>query len=224
VPLPENRDVDLTAIHASSDIDALAFQQFGLEEPKSTLIEDMVNCTMPPFLDDDHSFGARGTTHGEVDDLVAYCSVFLEVLSSTIGSRVEFGAAVLVDAIGPALPVRMVAFHLDGSPLRGEVQLEVLNNDSLRERLRTVLTGRDSQPVASTGHATIAFQQIARVYTLMEHAGEKIPTLFIIKPDRMRFWTRSVALRDADDVVAESGLWNIEQPDVPVTLSKVATR
>jgi hypothetical protein len=27
--------------------------------------------------------------------------------------------------------------------------------------------------------------------------------LFLLKPDRHRFWTRSIALRDADDVLAD---------------------
>ena len=31
----------------------------------------------------------------------------------------------------------------------------------------------------------------------------KVPTIYLVKPDRVRYWTRSMALRDADEVVAD---------------------
>jgi hypothetical protein len=33
--------------------------------------------------------------------------------------------------------------------------------------------------------------------------GVKIPTIYLIKPDKIRYWTRSMALRDADEVAAD---------------------
>jgi hypothetical protein len=37
--------------------------------------------------------------------------------------------------------------------------------------------------------------------------GVKIPTIYLIKPDKIRYWTRSMALRDADEVAADIMTW-----------------
>jgi hypothetical protein len=44
---------------------------------------------------------------------------------------------------------------------------------------------------------------VARVYTSTEWRGEQVPTVYLIKPDKIRYWTRSMALRDADEVSAD---------------------
>lgn len=43
--------------------------------------------------------------------------------------------------------------------------------------------------------STIMVTRIARIYD-----GEFI---FLLKPDRLRYWLRSIALRDADDILAD---------------------
>ena len=34
-----------------------------------------------------------------------------------------------------------------------------------------------------------------------------MPTIYFVKPDKIRYWTRSIALRDADEVAADMMLW-----------------
>jgi len=34
-----------------------------------------------------------------------------------------------------------------------------------------------------------------------------IPTIYLIKPDKIRYWNRSMALRDADEVAADIMMW-----------------
>jgi hypothetical protein len=41
------------------------------------------------------------------------------------------------------------------------------------------------------------------LYDSTEWQGEQVPTVYLIKPDKIRYWTRSMALRDADEVVAD---------------------
>ena len=45
----------------------------------------------------------------------------------------------------------------------------------------------------------IYHQRVARIYDVRN----KIPTIFIIKPDACRYWTRSMGLNDADEVAAD---------------------
>ena len=61
------------------------------------------------------------------------------------------------------------------------------DRDKLRGRLDDLLKDRQNSSLSVT--------RIARIYD-----GN---VLYLIKPDRLRFWLRSVALRDADEVLAD---------------------
>jgi hypothetical protein len=47
------------------------------------------------------------------------------------------------------------------------------------------------------------FERSARIYAPHPTPKGKVPTIFLIKPDQRRQWTRSMAMRDADEVAAE---------------------
>jgi hypothetical protein len=51
----------------------------------------------------------------------------------------------------------------------------------------------------------------SRIYQTVEveEKGKmrKVPTVFLIKPNQVRYWTRSVALRDADEVAFDIMQW-----------------
>ena len=53
----------------------------------------------------------------------------------------------------------------------------------------------------------IYFQRIAKVYGPYHHGGIEFPTVYVVKPDRIRYWTRSAALRDADEVAVDVRTW-----------------
>lgn len=69
----------------------------------------------------------------------------------------------------------------------GDGQVDWSGAEQLRDKLNALLRERRGSSLTIT--------RIARVY------DENF--LFLLKPDRHRFWTRSVALRDADDVLAD---------------------
>jgi hypothetical protein len=49
----------------------------------------------------------------------------------------------------------------------------------------------------------IFHRRVARVYETIDG----IPTIFIIKPDMRRYWTRSAGLNDADEVALDLFRW-----------------
>ena len=57
------------------------------------------------------------------------------------------------------------------------------------------------QPNSDSGG--IFYQRVARIYTSTTWNGEQVPTVYLVKPDKIRYWTRSMALRDADEVSAD---------------------
>ncbi|MHC4212027.1 MAG: hypothetical protein ACYSWP_01515, partial [Planctomycetota bacterium] len=56
----------------------------------------------------------------------------------------------------------------------------------------------------------IFYRRVAQIYDTVKIAGRKVPTIFLVKPDKVRYWTRSMALRDADEVAADIMLWKNE--------------
>ncbi|WP_420406537.1 hypothetical protein [Hoeflea sp.] len=69
----------------------------------------------------------------------------------------------------------------------GEGEVDWSDADELRNYLDTLLRERRGSSLTIT--------RIARLYDK--------GFVFLLKPDRHRFWTRSIALRDADDVLAD---------------------
>ena len=68
-------------------------------------------------------------------------------------------------------------------------ELEALNETWLKARpLRT---------------GSIYYKRVARIY---DYRG-KVPTIFIVKPDAYRYWTRSLGLHDADQVAVDFAGW-----------------
>jgi hypothetical protein len=51
---------------------------------------------------------------------------------------------------------------------------------------------------------------VARIYTQVKVGEHAIPSVFLIKPDRIRYWTKSAAQRDADQLGAEALLATVE--------------
>lgn len=69
----------------------------------------------------------------------------------------------------------------------GPSEIDWSDSDGLIEKLNCLLKEQQS--------ANLAITRIARIY------DDNL--LFLIKPDRLRFWLRSIALRDADEVLAD---------------------
>ena len=57
-----------------------------------------------------------------------------------------------------------------------------------------------------TKGGSIYSQRIVRIYD----SSNGTPTIFILKPDAYRYWTRSMGLHDADEVAADLARWNAE--------------
>ncbi len=105
--------------------------------------------------------------------------------------------------------MRLVAIHLDW-PRDEPIVVEPIESAALCERLLELdekwLTG--GQP----SRGGIFYQRVAMVYSEFQHQRRSIPTVYIVKPDRIRYWTRSAALRDADEVAADVQLWRQARP------------
>ncbi len=135
------------------------------------------------------------------EDVVGYQRDFIRlgskapVMAAPSGPALDAFDAVLtrqLSAVYPALPCRALPSQAwPGAICRayafGEGEVDWAGSDTLRGRLDALLT--------ETRGSGIAITRVARIYDAR--------FVFLLKPDRLRFWTRSTALRDADDILAD---------------------
>ena len=212
VPLPTETDVRLAGLSNYDDVDRAVYSAFQLKASESILVEDLFNYTIPDFKGNELSPGRQLTDRRETSDsspvddpeLRGYCNQFVRVLRAGFGGDKSIKATIFRDTARHRLPLRLVAFHLDW-PKRTGIKVERIDSSTLYNRLKELNEKFMEAGDAKSGG--IFFQRIARIYDVYMHNGKEIPTIYVVKPDRVRYWTRSVAMRDADDVAADIETW-----------------
>lgn len=204
VPIPDARPDLLTGLMPFDwdGVDSRVRKAFAINDAEWILIEDLVKYTLPDFKGSQSSPGRRKTQRelqknrieGELE-LRNYCEYFVKVLKAGFGQDKNVCATIFEEGDGTKLPVRLVAIQLDW-PERAAVTIES-DSPELRNRLKELNT-----KILQRSEDSV-YQRVARIY---EEVGS-VPTIFLIKPDQVRYWTRSSALRDADEVAADIMLW-----------------
>jgi type I restriction-modification system DNA methylase subunit len=192
------------------EIDNRVRRLFQLEDAEWALVEDLCGFTLPDYQGDGSTFGYRPTSrklNKEVSrarpGMAEYCRYFMDVLRAGFGEDKKICATVFHEANKEHLPIRLVAIHLD-SPGQEGVRAESLSNEALCQQLQDLAdTARANGRNAGANYQ----RRTLRVYSVVKMDGRKVQTVFLVKPDQRRFWTRSIALRDADAVAADIMTW-----------------
>jgi len=208
VPIPELSVGDLQNIKTIDDIDERIRQAFEFKDSEWVLINDLFNYTLPDFKGDVASPGRKrtyrrdnGQSHNNTEpELTAYCEYFLRVLKAGFGQDKQVCATIFQEQTKTLLPIRLVAIYLN-KPDSGGVHIEPIDSPDLMELLENL--NKLYLERGSIEDGGIFYQRVARIYDSVELNGVKIPTIYLIKPDKIRYWTRSMALRDADEVAAD---------------------
>jgi len=204
VPVPDPQPGCLGCARSLGDFDEQVRRAFGFKDSEWVLVEDLFNVTLPDFKGDAASPGRSRTMRQEnsVEEpqLRQYCEYFIRVLKAGFGRDKQIAATVFQEKGPDHLPFRLVAFQLDRA-VTASVQVEPLTNSKLLSELES-LNKKWLKPRSSkTGD--VYHQRVARVY---DHRGGS-PTVFVLKPDACRYWTRSMGLHDADAVAADLLSW-----------------
>jgi hypothetical protein len=206
LPLPEVRSGVLECIESLEDVDKFVREQFGFSEVEWALIQDLTKYTIPYYKSKaDYPADRTERTKSRDSAIGLYADFFLKVLKAGFGLDKRLTCVAFTEEHNqPLLPVRLVAIYLD-SPLDVEFRVEEMSSQKLYTRLAEL---HENLMVRGASFASgIFFQRIARVYDVTDINGRRVPTVYIIKPDQVRYWTRSMALRDADEVAAEIMTW-----------------
>lgn len=212
VPLPEPRTGLLQNIQTIEDVDIYASQAFDLKNTEAVLIEDLIDYTLQDFKGDISSPGRQRTLRRDKSEfknhtepeLTAYCEYFLRVLKAGFGQDKKICATIFQEKTNTKLPVRLIAIYLNRTEYQG-VHIESIDSPELLELLEKL--NDLSLQKRHTEDGGIFYQRVARIYDSVQLNGLKIPTIYLIKPDKIRYWTRSMALRDADEVTADIMMW-----------------
>ncbi len=206
-----------SSVESVADIDRKATLDFDLKDSESVLVSDLFKFTMPDFQGNDSSPGRQFTQRNDTSKRVStrepevsqYCKFFLRVLKSVSGDEQSIRATIFQDSSKQRLPVRLVAFYLDMDRSE-EITVETIDSDELCFLLDTL--NETYLKIHGVDRGGIFFQRVARIYLEQEINGVLTPVVYIVKPDRVRYWTRSAGLRDADEVAADAQISQSENP------------
>jgi len=221
VPIPPYVRDDLTTIATYEEIDELCYEFFSFRDAERVLVEDLIHFTLADFKGDAVSPGRQLTQRVEMNEreagqlepeLTQYCEYFIRVLKAGFGEDVEITAKIFQEQQGTTLlPVRLAAFFLERQD-DPAIQVEQIDSDELCFRL----TQLNDEYLRTNNHDSggIFFQRVARVYSKHEINGKETAVIYIVKPDRVRYWTRSAGLRDGDEIALDVQSWQLDNSPV----------
>lgn len=196
LPIPHPVEGLLENVTGYYDLDKIAFQQFKLNDAERVLIEDAIEYTFEDFLGNEHSPGRRSTMSDPEDShLKDYSEYLIKVMQAGFGQDKSVKATVFAPK-DDQVPFRLVSFQLIQSK-KSEIAVESLSSIQLIDSLSKLETNFKEKG------GNLFHQRVVRIYDVVN----EVPTIFIIKPDEKRFWTRSIALDDGDKVALDLFQW-----------------
>jgi hypothetical protein len=190
------------------DIDDAVFEAFEFQKAERILIEDLVEHTLSGYKERDKSLSRRPTlrqsVQGDEPDLQRYCETLVETLAHSYGADKALAARIWSEQEtnhAAPLPMRYVSIIFGAFSQRG-IQIHPLEHQELRERISNLHSHlQELQDVDG-------YNRQIRDYKPFSENGETGLMLHLIKPDRLRHWTRSAALRDADEIARD--FWTLQ--------------
>lgn len=187
LPIPQPTPGMLTGISDLMELDERAAERFELSPVERILVEDVALYGLPEVLRKRNTAGRQPTPFdGSMQS--AFAETALRVFHAAFGKKLPVSATVFREqGSEPAHSMRIVALHLNCKTEQHlQVHSEFLPSNELGGKLK-----RDGRKGIS-----------ATIYDAWEVDGVTYPTIYLLKPDLQRYWARSVALRDADQLVA----------------------
>jgi hypothetical protein len=199
VPLPKST-VRLTGLESFEAIDEMTRELFELTQSDWAVIEDLLEVTLPDCLRKTPGPGRNPTSRsGSEPELSVFAQTMIRVLKGTFGKEKSLSATIYQEPSGHHLPVRMVTLHFDWLG-RKPLTIESITADGLLDLLNE-FTRKSQKAGTSVRHGDgFGFRRVAYLFHSYQIEYGRIRNLTIIKPDERRFWTRSLAMRDADDL------------------------
>jgi hypothetical protein len=131
--------------------------------------------------------------------MTAYAKTFARVVKGTFGKDKQLASTVFTEPHAQKLPVRMITIHLE-APSRDGVKVEPIEADGLLDKLAEFYNDQLKKKLRDATGSGLGFQRVAYFFHPSRENGVRVMNLTIVKPDERRYWTRSMAMRDADQL------------------------
>jgi len=209
VVLSPDLSLDQLSNLSEAEADEKIFDLYNLNPTERVLVSNFVDITLPDFKNARNALARQPVSilrQENEDALHEYCEWFLDVLKAGFGQDKSICATIFTSASGTNLPFCIVAIHLDWSK-QDPISYECLRKEELLLKIADLDLACQKQ-----SNGAVYYRRVCRVYwntEVTDHGVKRnIPTVFLIKPNQVRYWTPSVALRDADDVASDLLHWS----------------
>jgi hypothetical protein len=185
ITIKKSNDLSQDIKNIEQRIDELFYEGLNLSTNERVLIEDLVSLTLDGFQNKKESIAFRPC---DAVNMQQY-SIFL---SNTINNFLKFGSTlrgwISVFVPNAKMPLNIVALHLNNQQQAGYV--EMMNDYEISQLFKEI-----EQYTYQQFAESIYYRKFLKYY-----AGD---TIYIIKPNEKRFWSRSLAMNEADEIIAE---------------------
>lgn len=177
-------DTDSRILKVEAQIDNIIYKSLNMSETERFLIEDLLQYGLDFFQEGEKS---KACDTVNTENIVAYARTFCTAVNNIL----QFGASRASATVynGDA-PLRLVSIRFS-TVKDAEEDVNVLHSTS---ELNNALANLERK---------ILQEYSESIYVRRNVKFYNRDTLNITKPDEKRFWTRSMALRDADETLAE---------------------
>ncbi len=166
-------------------IDNLFYQGLKLTTTQEILIEDLLNLNLDAFQEKTKSLSYNPC-------IVNDTKYYVEFLTKTINDFLKFGSQLsswaTAFALSPNTPLNIVAIHLNKEQDAGYIE------ENTEAKINQILKEIEAYTYQKYSES-IYYRKFIRYY--------KNDIIYIIKPNEKRFWSRSLALNDADEIILE---------------------
>jgi hypothetical protein len=199
VAAPEVSDFD-----SFKAVDKAARELFSVSPAEWTLVEDFLEYTLPDALRKTPGPGRcptkrKGDSNVLEPDLSEYVKTFSRVVKATFGKNKGVAGTIFSESGTDLLPVRMLTIHLD-IPTRAPLTIQAIKTEGLFDELAHFYNAQLKKKVRDSTGDGLGFQRVAYLFHPNVTEGTRAMNITIVKPDERRYWTRSVAMRDADQL------------------------
>lgn len=179
-----------------AELDAIIAQALDLRVAEQCLVDETFDFTIPEFKGGaSKATRQRFVSPPEPELLREYAVRFAAVLRAAFGPTATVAPTIYLPEAGSQFPVYLVGFRLNGADAKPSIERS--NGSRLLAQLAEI-----AKVVDPTSLESVMRRRVLRVYS--DRGGSKPEVdVFIVKPARLRFWTRSAAMRDADAVAAD---------------------
>jgi hypothetical protein len=221
-----NADIKGEAVSVEA-IDEAVYRAFEFQEAERILIEDLIDHPLAEFKWREEAPNRRHTHRKSPNtivvldepDLHLYSETLVRTLARTYGADKAVGIRIWSDLSSdsqPQLPMRYISIVFGSASRRG-TSVELLEKRELRDRILALYRHLEKMQQDD------GYGRQVREYTDFEENGEKVLVLNLLKPDWLRYWTRSAALRDADEIARDFWVWQEGSGVSTVAASPIAS-